>query len=52
MLDFSITVKMDDDMVRHYCDEDTFIMDISQAESETESYNVTLIETTDVSVQN
>ncbi|UYV81955.1 GRHL2 [Cordylochernes scorpioides] len=36
-----ILVQMDDDVVKHYCNEDTFIIEISQVD---DAYNVTLVE--------
>ncbi|XP_052123726.1 protein grainyhead-like isoform X1 [Frankliniella occidentalis] len=41
-----ITVKIDDEMVKHYCNEDLFIMEIKQDShtDEEELYEVTLIE--------
>lgn len=37
-----ITVKVDDDMLTHYCNEDTFLLDINRLDNG--CYDVTLIE--------
>ncbi|XP_064486317.1 protein grainyhead-like isoform X2 [Ornithodoros turicata] len=37
-----ITVRMDDDVVKHYCNEDTFLIEIDENQEDT--YDVTLIE--------
>ncbi|VDM15699.1 unnamed protein product [Wuchereria bancrofti] len=35
---------MDDDMLKHYCNEDTFIIDIEQAQDDPSCCTVTLVE--------
>ena len=37
---------MDDDMIAHYCNEDTFLLEIRQGEQDG-SYHITLIEVGD-----
>ncbi|CAI4225892.1 unnamed protein product [Auanema sp. JU1783] len=39
-----ITVKMDDEMLRHYCNEDTFILEIEPAQDDPTSIAATLVE--------
>ncbi|VDK85814.1 unnamed protein product, partial [Onchocerca ochengi] len=39
-----VTVKLDDDMLKHYCNEDTFIIDIEQAQDDPSCCTVTLVE--------
>ena len=39
-----VTVKIDDDMIKHYCNQDTFIIDIDHANDDPSYYNVTLVE--------
>lgn len=39
-----VTVKLDDDMLKHYCNEDTFIIEIEQASDDPSCCTVTLIE--------
>lgn len=39
---FSITVVMDDDIVRLYCNEDTFILDVIKTEDN--KFDITLVE--------
>ncbi|VDK36932.1 unnamed protein product [Gongylonema pulchrum] len=39
-----VTVKLDDDMLKHYCNEDTFIIDIEQAPEDPSCCTVTLVE--------
>ena len=39
-----VTVKIDDDMIKHYCNEDTYIIDIDQAGDDPSCCTVTLIE--------
>ncbi|XP_043201391.1 protein grainyhead-like isoform X12 [Amphibalanus amphitrite] len=41
-----VTATMDDDMIAHYCNEDTFLLEIRQAEQDG-SYHITLIEVGD-----
>uniref|UniRef100_A0A0N4VNW5 CP2 domain-containing protein n=1 Tax=Enterobius vermicularis TaxID=51028 RepID=A0A0N4VNW5_ENTVE len=40
-----VTVKLDDDMIKHYCNEDTFIIEIEQASDDPSCCTVTLVET-------
>lgn len=39
-----VTVQMDDDMVKHYCNQDTFIIEIEQAGEDPTCCTVTLVE--------
>lgn len=39
-----VTVKMDDDMLKHYCNEDTFVIDIENTQEDHNYYAVTLTE--------
>uniref|UniRef100_A0AC35TSX7 CP2 domain-containing protein n=1 Tax=Rhabditophanes sp. KR3021 TaxID=114890 RepID=A0AC35TSX7_9BILA len=39
-----VRVKMDDDMVKHYCNQDTFLIDIKQIPDNPNYYTVTLTE--------
>ncbi|VDL74704.1 unnamed protein product [Nippostrongylus brasiliensis] len=39
-----VTVKMDDDMLRHYCNEDTFILDVEAAPEDSSCFAATLVE--------
>jgi transcription factor CP2-like protein len=39
-----VTVKIDDDMIKHYCNHDTFIIDIEQAGDDPSCCTVTLCE--------
>lgn len=39
-----VTVKIDDDMIKHYCNQDTFIIDIDQAGDDPTCCTVTLCE--------
>ncbi|KAK5964268.1 hypothetical protein GCK32_002891 [Trichostrongylus colubriformis] len=39
-----VTVKMDDDMLRHYCNEDTFILDVEAAPEDSTCFAATLVE--------
>ncbi|KHN73726.1 Protein grainyhead [Toxocara canis] len=39
-----VTVKLDDDMLKHYCNEDTFIIEIEQASDDPSCCTVTLVE--------
>ncbi|KFD58263.1 hypothetical protein M513_01026 [Trichuris suis] len=41
--DISVTVQMDNDMIRHYCNEDSFLIQINPVDEGT-SYSITLIE--------
>ena len=47
-----VTVKIDDDMVKHYCNQDTFIIDMEQAGDDPSCCTVTLIELLHSSNQN
>ncbi|KHJ47438.1 hypothetical protein D918_02298 [Trichuris suis] len=38
-----VTVQMDNDMIRHYCNEDSFLIQINPVDEGT-SYSITLIE--------
>uniref|UniRef100_A0A0N5ACF1 Secreted protein n=1 Tax=Syphacia muris TaxID=451379 RepID=A0A0N5ACF1_9BILA len=40
-----VTVKLDDDMIKHYCNEDTFIIEIEQSNDDPSCCTVTLVET-------
>lgn len=37
-----ITVQMDDDMVKHYCNEDTVLLEVHQVDEQT--HDITLVE--------
>ncbi|VDO45776.1 unnamed protein product [Haemonchus placei] len=39
-----VTVKMDDDMLRHYCNEDTFILDVEPSPEDSTCFAATLVE--------
>lgn len=39
-----ITVKMDDEMLRHYCNEDTFVIDVEPSQEDVNGIAATLIE--------
>lgn len=39
---FSITVQMDDDMVKHYINEDTVLLEVHQVDENT--HDITLVE--------
>ncbi|CAD6186222.1 unnamed protein product [Caenorhabditis auriculariae] len=39
-----ITVKVDDEMLRHYCNEDTFMIDVEPSAEDPSTYAATLIE--------
>jgi transcription factor CP2-like protein len=41
-----ITAKIDDDMLKYYCNEDLFLLEIKQVERE-DAFEVTLIELMD-----
>ena len=41
-----VIATMDDDMIAHYCNEDTFLLEIRQAEQEG-TFDITLIEVGD-----
>lgn len=42
LLSGSITVQMDDDMVKHYSHEDTVLLEVHQIDTET--HDITLVE--------
>jgi len=41
-----IVVKIDDDMLKHYCHEDSFLLDVKPSEND-DAFDVTLTELTD-----
>lgn len=43
---YSVVAKVDDDMLRHYCNEDLFLMEVQHRDAD--SYDLTLIELTGV----
>lgn len=43
---FSVMAKVDDEMLRHYCNEDIFLMEVQHRDAE--SYDLTLTELTQV----
>lgn len=45
-----VTVKLDDDMLKHYCNEDTFIIEIEQAVEDASCCTITLVELVDGTV--
>jgi hypothetical protein len=39
-----VTVKVDDTMIKHYCNEDTFLIEIDQAVDDPSCCTITLVE--------
>ena len=47
---FSVTVKVDDEMVEHYCNEDTYVMHVNQDPANQQNrtmYTITLVDVVD-----